>query len=201
MSALYELSQNMYDIHIKGLGERLIYGENGTPFKVVLVTSARHGHGVSTVSLNLAKYLSKEGACNVSVLRLPSISSPDSRHDQSKQENGVLLTGPEAKYINITDVIIPEDGNLPAASSAKINSLKNDYSFIIMDTPPIMTAPEMLFLVPLSDIVMVVVRSNSIKWQPLKDYVDFLQTARPRNICVVLNRKKYYIPQSIYSKL
>lgn len=201
MPTSYEPSQNMYAIQIKGLGERLIYGENGIPFKVVLVTSASHGHGVSTVSLNLAKYLSKQGACNVSVLRLPTSLTPDSGYTQSNQENGILLTGPEAKCINITDMFIPGDGDLPNASAEKINTLKNNYSFVIMDVPPIMTAPEMLFLVSLSDIVMVVVRSNSIKWQTLKSCVDFLQTARPRNICVVLNRKKYYIPQSIYSKL
>jgi len=189
MSVSNILPQNLYDIQIKGLGERLIYGENGTPYQIIFITSASYGHGVSTVTLNLARYLSKNGANKIAIVRQQSSIS---KNDDDTQ----LKAG-----INVIDINLVGNGHLHDELSEKITDLRKSYSFVIIESLPVNTASEMLHLIPYSDLVMVVVRSNSIKGQVLNSYIKFLQIAHPRNICVVLNQKKYYIPQNIYSKL
>jgi Mrp family chromosome partitioning ATPase len=78
---------------------------------------------------------------------------------------------------------------------------RRSYDAVIVDAPPIVTCPETPPLAQLVDGVVLVVHCRRTKRETVKRSVAQVEQFKGRVIGVVLNRKRYYIPEFIYRRL
>ncbi|MCF6300654.1 MAG: polysaccharide biosynthesis tyrosine autokinase [Proteobacteria bacterium] len=174
--------------------------------KTVLVTSTVPGEGKTTISINLAHALSHLGPTLLieADLRRPTVSK--STGEVSKRKIGLseYLSGEELlkdcvqmtehkDYYQLLSGKIPVNP-LEGISSLKfanmLKTLKDKFSFIIIDCAPVMAVSDALVLAQQADEVLYVVRHEST---PISVAIDAIKRMRRVNgniIGVVMNRMK-----------
>ena len=73
--------------------------------------------------------------------------------------------------------------------------------YVIVDAPPVVLCPETLPLAPFVDGVVLVVHSGRTKRETVQRSIKQLQQIQGRVLGIVLNRKRYFIPDFIYRRL
>ena len=176
--------------------------ENGG---VILVTSSVKGEGKTTVSTNTAVTLA--GGSKVLLIgadiRNPQLQRfiPEKRmgltdflisNDDNVEsyiaksrlaENlDVLFSG--AKAPNPTDLLDMKKFDL------MIDSLRNDYDYIILDSAPVMLVSDSLHLVDIADVVVYTLKSEFTEKEMLNFAINFRQENAVDNMVFVLNNVK-----------
>jgi len=158
------------------LRSTILMSQPGSAPKTIIVTSAIPGEGKSTVSRGLAAMLAMHNA------RVLLIDSDLHRPTQSIQlglKANQGLSDVLSSSLQASDVIIPVPSVeglflLPAGkcppqpatllSSSKMGLLieqaKQQYDFVIIDSPPVLRVSDTILLTPLVDVVLLVVRQN-----------------------------------------
>lgn len=169
--------------------------------KSIVITAADQGEGKSTVASNLAFTLSKSGNRVISIdcdLRKPSL------HKYFGVSNVVGLTDYLVGTSELRDVTKELDDNLylitagtmppnPAEVIASrklesfINMLKNNYDYIIIDSPPVMAVTEPRILAAKSDATLLVVRAGKARAKVIKRSYEELLEVGANVIGTVLN--------------
>jgi Mrp family chromosome partitioning ATPase len=75
------------------------------------------------------------------------------------------------------------------------------YDTIIIDAPPIISAPEAAPMTAFADGVVLVVQAGKTKREVVARAMGSIANFKGRIIGVVLNRKRYYIPGFIYKRI
>lgn len=81
------------------------------------------------------------------------------------------------------------------------NDLAGKFEFIVLDSPPVSSASDGVLLSPLVDGVILVVEAEKTRWPVVQISKEKIAAAGGNILGVVLNKRKYYIPESIYSRL
>src|SRR5690606_34244889 len=68
-----------------------------------------------------------------------------------------------------------------------INELKNNYDYIILDTPPVGLVADALELIPFSDVTLYVVRQNYTKKEMIMLLNNRLKRGEIDNVSIVMN--------------
>jgi protein-tyrosine kinase len=94
----------------------------------------------------------------------------------------------------------PELFNSPQLEEFWAN-LKLKFDLVLIDSPPLTVSPDALALVSKVDGVVLVVEAEKTKWRTAKYVREKIEMVGGKVLGVVFNKRRYYIPQSIYKYL
>ena len=160
------------------------------PCKVIIFTSATQGEGKSLVALNTAITLCNEKKSKVAFVncdfrkhvahRLLGFNPDKGLEHYLAEEAEIKEVAYNGLLHNLTVIPIGEKPSnaceLLASDKMKqlISYLRERFDYVIIDTPPVLTFPDMAVLAPLSDGVVFVINSKHTKRDVVKRAVDTL---------------------------
>ena len=89
----------------------------------------------------------------------------------------------------------------PARLRARFSELREEFDFILVDTPPASSYADAVLLGQLADGIILVVGSNSTRREPARIAKESFEAAKIPMLGAVLNKRTYPIPEAIYRKL
>jgi Mrp family chromosome partitioning ATPase len=192
MSLPFEMNDKKFLLHMKSMHQQMLVGNNGGPVKNVLITSVARGHGVSTVSANLAYTLSKKSESKVLLVdgNGAGLTSVETLEDALKK--------PLTENLFVIKATWCEAGEGGICFRDRFEKIREEFSYIIIDSPPVTKVPEVLGVVPMVDLVLILLKANTTKWQVLSKLQETIEEAKPKSLKVVLNKKIHYIPKKLY---
>lgn len=195
------------------LKSKLLTLPPGEAVRTVLLVGSAAGDGVSTTAMNLAGAMAR-GSQRKVVLLDTNLASPG-LYDFIQSEPVRGLT--DIVYDNLEQVPFLKLGSdnlyaLPAGrkrmnpielfQSDKFDRLlslvRNRFDYVFLDAPPVLGFPESLVLSARVDAVILVVRSGSTRLEVALKAKETLEDAGAKLLGVVINRRRYHIPDRIY---
>ena len=168
--------------------------------KVVVVTSTAPGEGKTTTAVNLALSLVSLGkrvliadtdVRHPSILAALGIDAESCKEDFFEIDNGFSLLKAENYGL---DIVIPSvnsasrkyyiDGSM---AGALFLSMKDDYDYIIVDTPPCGLMSDTMYVVQQADAVIYVVSQDIVRISKIRSGVDNIHSTDTKIIGCVLN--------------
>ncbi|MCG2722945.1 MAG: CpsD/CapB family tyrosine-protein kinase [Thermodesulfovibrionales bacterium] len=199
-----------------GITMQLSQVRQNRPIQSLLVTSAEHGEGKTTVASTLAVALAMKGRASVLLIdaniRTPNI------HELLGLDlsNGFIdFIGGRADMISlIKDTAYPHlkvmtAGKLDAENTIPLLSampsdtkkaIEKDFEWVIYDTSPVNSSPETLLTITLADYVILVIRAEKTRWQSVEKAKGVLESVGANILGAVLNSQKNYIPRVLYER-
>ncbi|MFU7515543.1 CpsD/CapB family tyrosine-protein kinase [Clostridium sp. HCS.1] len=187
------------------------YSSFDKEYRVIVVTSSEPGEGKSTTSGNLALCMAQGDKKVILIdcdLRKPSL------HKKFKVSNLVGLSDVIIGKSDLATAMHRYNKNLVLLTSGKIppnpsemlsskamenllESLKDTFDYIILDTPPVQAVTDSQILSTKSDGTILVVRAERTKKDSVENAVNLLKKVNANIIGTVLNgidvsRNKYY---------
>ena len=187
------------------------YSSFDKEYRVIVVTSSEPGEGKSTTAGNLALSMAQDNKKVILIdcdLRKPSI------HKKFKISNLVGLSDVIVGKEELTKVVHRYNKNLVILTSGKLppnpsemlssktmssllESLKETFDYIILDTPPVQAVTDSQILSTKADGTILVVRAERTKKESVENAVNLLRKVNANIIGTVLNgidgsRNKYY---------
>lgn len=187
------------------------YSSFDKEYKVIMVTSSEPGEGKSTTAGNLALCLAQGDKKVILVdcdLRKPSL------HKKFKVSNIIglsdVIIGKEelvtAFHRYNKNLVILTSGKIPPNPSEMLSSktmtvlleeLKNNFDYIILDTPPVQAVTDSQILSTKADGTIIVVKAERTKKDSVENAINLLKNVNANIIGTVLNgvdnsRNKYY---------
>ncbi|HKY31997.1 MAG TPA: exopolysaccharide transport family protein [Candidatus Polarisedimenticolia bacterium] len=174
--------------------EQLVSSANGT-FKApctIAVTSCRTGEGVSTVAASIAATLQMEGAERVLLVDGKAIR-------RSPRGHLVLPAG----AVSALGKPLHEGGRtIEARSNAELLAmLKRDGGCVVLDLPPVLEKTSSVRFCSLADGVVLVVKAEATKWQVAAEAKERLLRANAHLLGVVLNQRRFHVPDWLHRRL
>ncbi len=183
------------------------------PLRTILVTSPSPQDGKTTIAANLACVIAQNKHSVVVVdadLRRPQIH----KHFQLLNRLGLTnkLIQPKGELFgslqntDIANLKVITSGSLPPDPSELLgsvkmqemmSSLRDQFEFLIIDTPPVLMVTDAVVLAPRVDGVIIVVKPSVTKRAELHHVIERMQQVNARLLGVVLNdvnigRGRYY---------
>ncbi len=197
---------------------RLLNRKSTDPdFVHLLFTAPRVDTGNSTAAAAVAAALAKRGGINVLLvdtnLENPSQAGLWGVRNSPGLRDLVDEKCKPAEAIHSTTVngvsLLPAGEGDPffnwISSSARIfkavDSTKSDFSLILWDLPPTGISQAAWFLGGYSDGIIFVLHSGRTSWEVAAHMKESLANHAEKFLGVILNRKKFVIPDSIYRHL
>ncbi|HKY34252.1 MAG TPA: polysaccharide biosynthesis tyrosine autokinase [Candidatus Polarisedimenticolia bacterium] len=195
------------------------FAEIESPFRSILVTSARKGEGKSTTLMNLACAIAAAGKRVIVVdtdLRNPTLQ----RILGLRLASGVtsVLAGEKSLDEALQATVHPGLRLLPAgpippnpaellhshAMRELIRELESRADLVIFDTPPALLVADAMLLAGELDAAIIVAESGGVSRKAVQQVVESLQKAQARILGVILNKTaespgSYYNYYSYYS--
>jgi capsular exopolysaccharide synthesis family protein len=202
---------------LAGLGLQVDSALAGRKPRVLLVTGSVEGEGATTVASCLARVLAQDPSKRVLLVdgnaRRPgvglffglqpvpglaqalagSVRPEDSLRAVERENLHVLATLPEEMS---GAHLFPQP-----LVRALLSRLAATYDYVILDAPPVLEAPETIVLGGVVDTTLLVVRASSTKGGVVQRAVDTLAKAGVPVLGVVLNRRRFDIPEKIYRRI
>lgn len=82
-----------------------------------------------------------------------------------------------------------------------LDHIKSDFEFVFLDIPPLLHSTEGVTLSKLCDGLILVIRAHHTRWEVVNEARRLLEKSKVNILGAVLNRRKFYIPESLYRKL
>jgi len=184
--------------------------------RTILFTSATRSEGTTTVATTYAELLTMKGEHRVLVVEMNARSPILARRfgltnkGMSDYLSGgvpfpaVVSRVPSAGY----DVVHVggHDANriqllLERAFPRFLEEAQRHYDTVIIDAPPVFSAPETPPMTPEVDGVVMVLKCDKTKREIVQRSLAMIGQFNGNVLGVVLNRKKYYIPEFIYRRI
>lgn len=187
------------------------------PFKTLLFTSYMPSEGKTFVSINLAALYAKTGKKTILIdldLHRPRVSSALNMNNMNNKGVSTYLSN----LHSLTEVIIPHpsvpnldillSGPIPPNPSDYIlseklkimlNELKNQYDYLIIDTPPAGLLSDSLYLLQFADATMFIIRSDKSSIREVHFINNLQKENNLSNIYLILNRVKSNLKKYYYS--
>lgn len=173
--------------------------------QVLLITSGMSGEGKSSVGVSIAQIMAEQGAKVLLVdadLRRASVAT------YTQLEGSVGLTtvligdisaqdavqpwGSDGLDILTSGVLPPNPGQLLTSDHLRefVQAARESYDHIIVDSAPVLAVSDPLWLAPIVDGIIIVVRSRVTKRDMLMRTISALETTRTPILGIVLNGMK-----------
>ncbi len=183
----------------------------------VSITSCHQGEGSSTVAIQLALMLANCGEGRILLvdanLQHPSVHkifkenlSPGLADIFCDDYGSMTLIRPSR--INHLDLLCAgqADADISWRSDSKsfaglLDLWKREYSFVIFDSSAVWEGNDMISLGSSVDAVVLVVEAEKIRWETAQRAKEQLIDAKANILGVVLNKRRFYIPEWLYSTI
>ena len=196
--------------------------EDSPQLQVIAVTSCGRREGSSTVAANLAAALASQNEGQVLLVDTdvsrPSIHqifkaslSPGLTdflvNGQVSQEqlNGNLIQTAPVGNLSVLAAGIPKWEKSESFNVEKffrrLALIKDQYRFVVLDLPALDDMSSAVGLACLCDGVVLVVESERLRWEAIKSHKDSLVNANANILGVVLNKRRFPIPEWLYETL
>lgn len=181
--------------------------------KTIVFTGSIAGEGTTTITSNIATFLSTLG--NLSVLLIDgNLEEPflyDLFHLSNNKGLAEVLKGEcnidsviKSTEIKKLNVITSRNGNkqVEIRKIGKIiEKVKDDFDLIIIDCPPVLQSPDALNLCREADVVFYIIEADKTQVEVVQNAHTMLEKDRININGVILNNKKIYLPAFIYNFL
>ncbi|MGG7214934.1 CpsD/CapB family tyrosine-protein kinase [Clostridium nigeriense] len=193
------------------LRSNIQYSSFDKEYKVIVVTSSEQGEGKTTTAGNLALCMAQGDKKVILIdcdLRKPSL------HKEFRISNLVGLSDVIVGKADLTkaahkynkNLVVLPSGKIPPNPSEMLSSktmgklletLKESFDYIILDTPPVQAVTDSQILSTKADGTILVVRSEKTKKDSVENALNLLKKVNANIIGTVLNgveasRNKYY---------
>jgi capsular exopolysaccharide synthesis family protein len=192
---------------------------NGGPqnLRTLAIVSSTHAEGTTTVAVQLAISLASDPKLSV-LLVDANFRKPDLHNRfQVSQDGGLsdLLLGegdfaallkptPVKNLFLMTSgkgISDPAEFIQKTDLEGKLIRAAVNFNCILIDCPPVNTCPEATLLASHSDGTVLVVQAGETRREVVLEARQRLAQAKVNLLGVVLNKRKYYIPNFVYGKL
>ena len=178
--------------------------------KVLLFTSSISGEGKTFCAKNLATLYALSGKKSIIIgadLRKPrlfltfdeenTIGLSTFLSDTSSREEIIKKTNIKNLDYVASGPVPPNPSELLSKNKMKvfIDELKNEYDYVIIDTPPVFMVSDSLALMEIVDLNIYLVRQNYTRKELIKFINDYYDSGKLTNLSLLLNDTK---SQSIY---
>jgi len=187
--------------------------------KTILFTSSNFGEGVSTVSFGFAKALSSNSQYKILHINsnLRDLNKLKAKGESKNKK--VLAVMPNGKNMNLNFSIEKDNEEGPWLLNFQnylsdpfsifdngyfegiLKRLENYFDFIILDGPPMNNYPDSKLLCELTDSVVMVLEAGKTRRNVALRAKRELEKSGANILGIVLNKRKYYIPDFIYNYL
>jgi len=82
-----------------------------------------------------------------------------------------------------------------------LNNLRKQFELVFIDIPPLLQYSEGIALSRLCDSIILVVRANKTKHEIINEAKNLLNNAKVNILGLILNRRRFFIPNIIYNRL
>jgi capsular exopolysaccharide synthesis family protein len=189
----------------------------GKKKRTILFASAMHGEGTTTIASSYASILALEGRERVLVCemnaRRPAFSDVFSTNGEagiteyfvSRMNLDSLIQRSESNDLDVLhagrqDATVIQL-HLNAVFPRMLEEALKTYDTVVIDAPPVISAPETPPMAGFVDGVVLVVQAGKTKREVVLRALQSLANFKGRVLGVVLNRKRYYIPEFIYKRI
>jgi capsular exopolysaccharide synthesis family protein len=184
---------------------------------VVLLVGATKGCGVSTTAANFAASLGRDSGAKVLLIdanvRSPKhLIFPGSHRHAANA--GITLerllsdpsawerpTGSSNLYVLVTECSTPVSIYRSEAFDEFLRKVRGFFKYVVVDAPPLTSHPETLFLSQKADGVILVIESEKTRQQSALRAKRQIETAGGKLLGVVLNKRRYRIPDWLYKRI
>ena len=184
--------------------------------RIVEFTGAQAGHDASRLAFEFAKLTARR--LNRRVLLLVAGPFPFVRTSLpvsggSTWEDAIQGGRPIDEYIQPigdTGVSVSQMSPSPLALSSVMakpgfdiimSSLRSRFDLILLDAPPLCESSSASRLASMADGVILVVEAGKTRWQVIKHQIEQVTANKGQVLGVILNKRRYYIPDFIYKRL
>jgi capsular exopolysaccharide synthesis family protein len=187
---------------MRDLRTALMFSRPGNPPHSILVTSSSAGEGKTTVAMNLAAVLSRVSkTCLVECdLRQPQIAEAFGLNGEAGlshilvgaiPKERALISIPELPGLSVLPggAGVPNPGDLIASEEMQVLTvaLKNEFDFVIFDSPPVIPFSDARFLSTIADAVVLVARYEFTTQRAIERSAQLLNEVHAPLVGVVLN--------------
>lgn len=203
---------------IRGTCHKLLGRIDDERPKVVTITSGSRREGKTIMAFNLAVALSETEEGRVLLLDsdlrgpgiyrlanvkpdvgLPQILQGDVDLDGNVYETRIpgvdMISSPKVHELN------GQQGLLAKRCRELLNKLRKHYSFIVVDTPPVISSTESRIFGSEGDGAVVIARLESTPREVVKRSIDELKNSGAKVLGCVLTDRKHHIPNLLYRLL
>jgi capsular exopolysaccharide synthesis family protein len=193
------------------------YTGKAIKMKTILVTGTAHGGGTSTTAVNLATSLADDARHSVLIvdanLRTPGLHrffNTDTAKGMSelldvRGENNFQFKKIGDNELYLFPCGMKRSGGEGYFESGRfdgfLNNVRNSFDFVIFDCAPVPGFPDTQTLCSKVDGVILVITFDKTRRQVALRAKKELEDAGANILGVVINRRKYYIPDWIYRRL
>lgn len=185
----------------KAIRTNLMFLLSQTRSHIFEISSSLPGEGKSSCSVNLSIAFSQLGSKVLLIdadLRKPSV------YRQLRLQNTKGLSSVLVNFCDFSDAVVHINSNLDVLVSGPtppnpsemlgseqmsnlLNSVKDKYDYIVIDTPPVNVVSDAIALAPKTEGIVMVVQDRETTHEEFKKAVASLQFANVRLLGVVLN--------------
>jgi capsular exopolysaccharide synthesis family protein len=185
--------------------------------KTIMFTGVAHGGGATTTAVNFAKTLVRGNAVKVLLIdanmRTPNLRELfDIENDQGLSDIVLNNDIKPFKVINFEPsylFVLATGGNYVGPVGlfeserfdTFLNNAREEFDYIILDSAPLPSFAEARVLCEKVDGVVLVIESGKLRRQVALRARKELVDAGARILGVVLNKRKYHIPEWLYKRL
>jgi Mrp family chromosome partitioning ATPase len=188
-----------------------------TKQKVIQFIASGEGEGTSTIAREFARVAMMTSGqsvllldadrhnptqhffCNVS----PEYCLEDVLQNGESPDKALYAVGASRLFVSL----ISRNSSSAASVFDSVNfdnvwqRLKERFGLILIDSPPATTSPDGFSAFRRADGVIIVVEADKTRWPVVQSVKDKILQHGGRVLGVVLNKRKYYIPEFIYRRL
>lgn len=188
-----------------------------TEKRSIMFTSSAHEEGTTTLAMNYARVVAMHGHGRVLLIeinaRRPSLfwrlglSNNDGVTDYFERQQTIASIAQRVETLGVDVIHIGQRDpakiqlHLEKSFPTLIKDALRDYNTVIIDAPPAVLSPETPPMTSAVDGVVLVVQCEKTKREIVQRSLSMIGQFQGKVLGIVLNRKKYYIPELIYRRL
>ena len=215
-----ELKQHTIKSDLAGYEDiltRLHTQHPGESIKTIMFTGATHGGGATTTAVNFAKTLVRDHQVKVLLIdanmRTPNLRELfDIKTDEGLTDIVLDNNAKPYKVINLDPsylFVLATGGNYVGPVGlfeserfdAFLENVREEFDYVILDSAPLPSFAEARVLCEKVDGVVLVVESGKLRRHVALRAKKELEDAGAQILGVVLNKRKYHIPEWLYKRL
>lgn len=184
--------------------------------RIIEFISPHRGAGVTTLISEFAQIADRSFGRSVLVLDAeghagsicgqfglkPSIGLHEVLNDNLPLEDALVHSGMSHIYLGVLSTTGTPHARIesPAFQDA-MDRFRADFDFVLIEAPPALESPVGAALGRIADGILLVLEAEKTRWQVAENVQEILKNGGGNVLGVVLNKRRYHVPNFIYQRL